>query len=77
MNEVSEDFSEGDLITVNVNAKSPSGEGICRINNFIIFIKNPNTKIGNSYSVKVVRKYRTFAYAELVDVNSVKSMYEL
>ncbi len=76
MNEASEEFSEGDLVKVNVSAKSPSGEGICRIGNFIIFIKSPNTRVGNSYSVKITKIYRTFAYAELVDISSVKSIYE-
>lgn len=56
---------EGMEYDLKVDAKGASGEGIGRIGNFVIFIKNSKTRIGNTYKVKVTKKYRTFCHAEL------------
>ena len=48
-----------------VDAKGARGEGIGRIGNFVVFVKNAKTRIGNVYKVKVTKVHRTFAYAEL------------
>ena len=57
----------GSEYEVRVDAKGARDEGIGRVGDFVIFIKNAKTRIGNSYKIKVTKMYRTFAYAEPVD----------
>ena len=61
------DVEEGLEYSMKVDAKGARGEGIGRIGNFVVFIRNAKTRIGNMYKVKVTKVYRTFAYAELKD----------
>lgn len=61
------DIEEGLEYSMKVDAKGARGEGIGRIGNFVIFVKNAKTRIGNVYKVKVTKVHRTFAYAELRD----------
>ncbi|MGB9732376.1 MAG: TRAM domain-containing protein [Candidatus Micrarchaeia archaeon] len=61
--------AEGELYDVKVDAKNPNGEGIGRLDNFVIFIRNAKTKIGKIYKVRITKVYRTFAYAEPVEGN--------
>ncbi|MGD0510631.1 MAG: TRAM domain-containing protein [Candidatus Micrarchaeaceae archaeon] len=61
------DIGEGLEYSMRVDAKGARGEGIGRIGNFVIFVKNAKTRIGNVYKVKVTKIHRTFAYAELKD----------
>jgi predicted RNA-binding protein with TRAM domain len=56
---------EGLVYSVKVDAKGARGEGIGKVGNFVVFIKNAKTRIGNMYSVKVTKVYRTYAFAEL------------
>ncbi|ASI13566.1 TRAM superfamily RNA-binding protein [Candidatus Mancarchaeum acidiphilum] len=58
---------EGMELDLKVNAKDPRGEGIGRVGDYVIFIKNAKTRVGASYKVKVVKVNRTFGYAQLVD----------
>lgn len=62
-----ENLNEGETYEVKVAAKNPHGEGIGKVNNLIVFIKNTKTRIGKSYRVKITKVYRTFAYAESID----------
>jgi|GEM_PF-1369831 len=64
-----EELSEGGTYELKIDAKSPRGEGIGKINNFVIFIKNAKTRIGKIYKVKITKRYRTFAYAEPIDTS--------
>jgi len=57
----------GSVHQVKVDAKGARDEGIARLGNLVVFIKNAKTRIGNMYKVKVTKVYRTFAYAELDD----------
>jgi predicted RNA-binding protein with TRAM domain len=61
------EIEEGLEYSMKVDAKGARGEGIGRIGNFVIFVKNAKTRIGNTYKVKVTKLHRTFAYAELRD----------
>jgi predicted RNA-binding protein with TRAM domain len=63
------DVNEGEMYEVKIAAKNPHGEGIGKVKNLIVFIKNAKTRIGKSYKVKITKVYRTFAYAEPVDNN--------
>lgn len=60
---------EGEMYDVQVAAKNTHGEGIGRVKDFIIFIKNAKTRIGKVYKVKITKVYRTFAYAEPTENN--------
>jgi len=62
-----ENLEEGTEHNLKVDAKGARGEGIGRIGNFVIFVKNAKTRIGNIYKVRVTKVHRTFAYAELKD----------
>jgi predicted RNA-binding protein with TRAM domain len=57
--------AEGGEYTLRVGAKDAQGFGIARLGNFVVFIKNAKTRIGNLYHVKVTKVYRTFAYADV------------
>ena len=59
------DVEEGLEYSLKVDAKGARGEGIGRIGNFVVFVKNAKTRIGNVYKVKVTKVHRTFAYAEV------------
>jgi predicted RNA-binding protein with TRAM domain len=61
------EVEEGLEYSVKVDAKGARGEGIGKVGNFVIFVKNAKTRIGNIYKVKVTKVHRTFAYAELKD----------
>ena len=57
----------GSVHEIRVDAKGARDEGIGKVGEFVIFIKNAKTRIGNIYKVKVTKVYRTFAYAELAE----------
>ena len=62
---------EGGEYTLCVGAKDAQGFGIARLGNFVVFVKNAKTRIGNIYKVKVTKVYRTFAYAEVCNRNQL------
>ena len=59
---------EGGTYDVRLNARNPKGEGIGRINNVVVFVRNAHTRIGKTQRVKITKLYRTFAYAELAEL---------
>ncbi len=58
-------IEEGQVYGIKVDAKGARGEGIGKIGNLVVFVRNAKTKIGNTYDVRVTKVYRTFVYAEL------------
>ncbi len=62
-----EDLIEGETYEVRLNARSPKGESIGRINDVVVFVKNAKARIGKTHKVKITKLYRTFAYAELAE----------
>ncbi len=60
----SDGLTEGELYDVKVSAKNPEGEGIGRINDCIVLIKNSKTRLGKTYKVKITKVHDTFVYAE-------------
>lgn len=60
-------IEEGQEYSLKVDAKGARGEGIGKIGDLVVFVKNAKTRIGNMYKVKVTKVHRTFAYAELKD----------
>ncbi|MGC8649054.1 MAG: TRAM domain-containing protein [Candidatus Micrarchaeia archaeon] len=68
-----ETIEVGSTYDVRVDAKDARDEGIGKIGNFVIFIKNTKTRIGNIYKVRITKVYRTFAYGEPVEKNSTNN----
>jgi len=62
-----EGLEEGRVYEISIKAKNIHGEGIGNINNNIVFVKNAKTRVGKTYKVRIIKIYRTFAYAELVE----------
>ena len=65
MTSVEESVEEGLEYDLQVRAKGARGEGIGRIGDFVVFVNNAKTRIGNNYKVRVTKVHRTFAYAEV------------
>jgi predicted RNA-binding protein with TRAM domain len=61
---------EGEMYDLRLSARSPKGEGIGRINQMVVFVKNAKARIGKTHKVKITKLYRTFAYAELAEHDS-------
>ena len=62
-----EDLVEGQMYELRLSARNNKGEGIGKIEDVVIFVKNANARIGKMHKVKITKLYRTFAYAELAD----------
>ncbi|MGC8647629.1 MAG: TRAM domain-containing protein [Candidatus Micrarchaeia archaeon] len=60
-----ESIVEGGVYELKIDAKGAHGEGIGKIGDFVVFVKNAKTRIGNIYKVRLTKAYRTFGYAEL------------
>jgi predicted RNA-binding protein with TRAM domain len=65
---IKESIEEGMEYSIKIDAKGARGEGIGKLGDFVIFIKNAKTRIGNIYKVKVTKLHRTFGYAELCEM---------
>ncbi len=65
-----ESLVEGETYDMRLSARSPKGEGIGKINNIVVFVKNAKARLGKTHRVKIVKLHRTFAYAELIQDNS-------
>ncbi|MCL4374090.1 MAG: TRAM domain-containing protein [Candidatus Marsarchaeota archaeon] len=60
-----EQVMEGLVYELKIVAKGARGEGIGRIGDFVVFVKNAKTRVGNTYKIKLTKAYRTFGYGEL------------
>ncbi len=68
-----EELVEGETYDVRLSARNPRGEGIGKIENVVVFVKDANARIGKIHKIRITKLYRTFAYAELVDsINNSK-----
>ena len=57
----------GGTYDLRISAKDPRGDGIGRINDVVVFVKNTKPRLGKTYRVKITNAYKTFAYAEPLD----------
>lgn len=64
------ELQEGEMYDLDIKAKNMQGEGIGKVNDTVVFVKNVKTRIGKAYRVKITKVHRTFAYAEALDDNS-------
>jgi len=62
-----EELVVGGTYDLRITAKDPRGEGIGRINDVVVFIKNTKPRLGKTYKVRVTDNYKNFAYAEPLD----------
>lgn len=62
-----ESLVEGATYDLKIAAKNPHGEGIGRINDIPVFVKNTKSRIGKIYKVKITKLHNAFAYAESLD----------
>ncbi len=61
------DLEVGGTYDLRIAAKDPRGEGIGRINDVVVFVKNAKSRLGKTYKVRITDTYKTFAYAEQID----------
>lgn len=55
---------EGKEYSVKIEDIGREGDGIARIQNFVIFV--PNTKVGDEVKIRITRVLRRMAFAEVV-----------
>jgi predicted RNA-binding protein with TRAM domain len=58
-------IEEGLEYSVKIDAKDARGEGIGRVGNFVVLVRDAKTRIGNIYKIRITKVHRTFAYGEL------------
>lgn len=56
--------SEGDVVEVKINAVGGKGDGIGKVEDFVVFVKN--AKEGETVKAKITEVKRTYAIAEKV-----------
>ena len=55
--------SEGDVYDVTIEDIASKGDGLTRIDGFVVFV--PNTNIGEKVSIKITKVMRNFAIGEV------------
>lgn len=56
---------EGEEYDVKIEAKGSKGDGIAKVEGYIIFV--PNTEIGDEVKIKINRALRGYAFGEVVE----------
>jgi predicted RNA-binding protein with TRAM domain len=64
-NDYDKPVDEGDVVEVEIDDLGSKGDGIARIDGFVIFV--PGGEVGESYDVEVTSVGRKFAFAEIQD----------
>lgn len=57
--------SVGDVREVEIVAMGSGGDGIAKVNGFVVFV--PGTKVGDDVKIKVTKVLKKFAFAEVVE----------
>ncbi len=57
----------GGTYDLRIAAKDARGEGIGRINDMVVFIRNTKPRLGKTYKVRITNTHKNFAYAEPID----------
>ena len=56
--------SEGEEYNVHIEGKGREGDGIARVNNFVVFV--PGTEIGDDVRIRIRKVARSVAFAETI-----------
>lgn len=56
---------EGDNVEVEIEDLGSKGDGIARIDGFVVFV--PGAEVGNEYEVEITSVGRKFAFGEVVE----------
>ena len=64
-NNVSAPVTEGETYSVKIEDVAQKGDGIARIDGYVIFV--PNTKSGDEVNVKIERVLPKYAFAVVVE----------
>lgn len=64
-NEISAPVSEGKTYTVKIEDIAQKGDGIARIDGYVIFV--PNTNSGDEVTIKIDRVLPKYAFATIVE----------
>ncbi len=64
MNEYQKPVEVGDVIEVTIESTGAKGDGIAKVNNFVIII--PGAKEGDKVKIKITRVLKKMAFAEIV-----------
>jgi len=67
-------IKEGDLIDVTIESTGAKGDGIAKIDNFVIIV--PDVQEGDQVKVKITRVLKKMAFAEKVDGESEEAPTE-
>jgi 23S rRNA (uridine2552-2'-O)-methyltransferase len=54
----------GDEIDVKIEAVGVKGDGIAKMDNFVVFVKG--AELNNTYKVKVAKVFKSYAFAEIM-----------
>lgn len=65
-----DEIEEGEVINIKIIAKNTKGEGIGKVGESFVFVRNCD-KIGKEYKVRIIKKYRTYAIAEAENKESL------
>ncbi len=61
---VKKPVKEGDVLKVKIEGKGKQGDGIAKVNGFVVFVKG-DVEVGKEYEVKILRVSRKFSTAML------------
>ena len=62
--EAEKPVKKGREITVLLDGEGKHGDGMCKINNFAIFV--PRSIIGKKYKIRITEVYSTFAFGKIL-----------
>jgi predicted RNA-binding protein with TRAM domain len=74
MNEYRKPVDKGDEIEVKIESTGAKGDGIAKVNNFVIIV--PGAKEGENVKVRITRVLKKMAFAEIVNGESSSSEEE-
>jgi len=65
---VSPPVEEGETYEVKIEDIGKEGDGVAKIDDFVIFV--PNTDVGDEVEIKITRVLRTLAFGEVTDTDA-------
>lgn len=68
-------IKEGEQYDVTIEDIGKEGDGVAKIENFVVFV--PNTKVGDEVTIEITKVLRTLAFADVVDGSSEKEVPEV